>query len=70
MLSKHIFLDDRLIQDSKDRFLSRIFLSTIFDGETQGSFSRTRLDTIADSLRKNISVTLYPEHLERLFVED
>ena len=57
------------IQDSKDRFLSRGFLSTFFDGETQGSFSRTRLDTIADSLRKNISVILYPKHLDRLFVE-
>ena len=57
------------IQDSKDRFLSRAFLSTFFDGETQGSFSRTRLDTIADSLRKNISVILYPKHLDRLFVE-
>ena len=57
------------IQDSKDRFLSRVFLSTFFDGETQGSFSRTRLDTIADSLRKNISVILYPKHLDRLFVE-
>ena len=58
------------IQDSKDRFLSRGFLSTFFDGETQGSFSRTRLDTIADSLRKNISVILYPKHLDRLFVEN
>ena len=58
------------IQDSKDRFFSRIFLSTLFDGETQGSFSRARLDTIADSLRKNISVTLYPKHLDRLFVEN
>ena len=57
------------IQDSKDRFLSRAFLSTFFDGETQGSFSKTRLDTIADSLRKNISVILYPKHLDRLFVE-
>ena len=58
------------IQDSKDRFLSRAFLSTFFDGETQGSFSKTRLDTIADSLRKNISVILYPKHLDRLFVEN
>ena len=58
------------IQGSKDRFLSRIFLSTLFDDETQGSFSRARLDTIADSLRKNISVTLYPKHLDRLFVEN
>ena len=58
------------IQDSKDRFFSRIFLSTLFDGETQGSFSRARLDTIADSLRKNISVTLYPKHLDRLFLEN
>ena len=58
------------IQDSKDRFLSRVFLSNFFDGETQGSFSKARLDAIADSLRKNIPVTLYPEHLERLFVEN
>ena len=58
------------IQDSKDRFLSRAFLSTFFDGETQGSFLKTRLDTIADSLRKNISVILYPKHLDRLFVEN
>jgi hypothetical protein len=58
------------IQDSKDRFLSRIFLSTLFDSENQGSFSRARLNTIADSLRKNISVTLYPKHLDRLFVEN
>ena len=58
------------IQDSKDRFLGQIFLSTLLDGETQGSFSRKRLDTIADSLRKNISVTLYPKHLDRLFVEN
>jgi len=58
------------IQDSKDRLLSRIFLSTLFDSKNQGSFSRARLDTIADSLRKNISVTLYPKHLDRLFVEN
>jgi len=58
------------IQDSKDRFLSRIFLSTLFDSENQGSFSRARLDTISDSLSKIISVTLYPKHLDRLFVED
>ena len=58
------------IQDSKDRFLSRAFLSTFFDGETQGSFSKAKLDAIADSLRKNTTVTLYPEHLERLFVEN
>ena len=58
------------IQDSKDRFLSRIFLSTLFDSENHGSFSRARLDTIADSLRKNISVTLYPKHLDRLIVEN
>ncbi|MBT3179868.1 MAG: hypothetical protein HOB40_02130 [Candidatus Marinimicrobia bacterium] len=58
------------IQDSKDRFLSRAFLSTFFDGKTQGSFSKAKLDTIADSLRKNIPVKLYPEHLERLFVKN
>ena len=58
------------VQDSIDRFLSRAFLSTFFDGETQGTFSKARLDGIADSLRKNISITLYPEHLERLFVEN
>jgi len=58
------------IQDSKDRFLSRAFLSTFFDGEAQGRFFKARLDAIADSLRNNISVTLYPEHLERLFVEN
>ena len=58
------------IQDSKDRFLSRAFLSTFFDGETQGSFSKAKLDAIADSLRKNTTVTLYPEHLELLFVEN
>ena len=58
------------IQDSKDRFLSQAFLSTFFDGETQGRFSKARLDAIADSLRNNISVTLYPEYLERLFIEN
>ena len=58
------------IQDSEDRFLSRAFLSTFFDGETQGRVSKARLDAIADSLRNNISVTLYPEYLERLFIEN
>ena len=58
------------LQDSKDRFLTRAYLSTFFDGKTQGAFSKEKLDSISNSLRENIPVTLYPEHLERLFVEN
>jgi foldase protein PrsA len=58
------------LQDSKDRFLTRAYLSTFFDGKTQGAFSKAKLDSISNSLRENIPVTLYPEHLERLFVEN
>ncbi|MBT6866424.1 MAG: hypothetical protein HOA19_03635 [Candidatus Marinimicrobia bacterium] len=58
------------LQDSKDRFLTRAYLSTFIDGKTQGAFSKEKLDSISNSLRENIPVTLYPEHLERLFVEN
>tara|TARA_B110000495_G_scaffold70741_1_gene60378 strand:- start:5800 stop:7107 length:1308 start_codon:yes stop_codon:yes gene_type:complete len=58
------------LQDSKDRFLTRAYLSTFIDGKTQGAFSKAKLDSISNSLRENIPVTLYPEHLERLFVEN
>ena len=59
----------RKIQDSRDIFLSRAYLATFFEGQTQGRFEKEELDKIADSLRTIIPVKTYPEHLERLFAE-
>ena len=60
----------RKIQDSRDQFLNRAFLINYFGDKTQGSYQKSKLDNIADSLRKFIPIKTYPEHLNLLFAEN
>ncbi len=53
------------IQDSRDRFLSQIFLSNLYDGEN--NIKKEELTKISDSLRSITSIITYQEHLDRLF---
>lgn len=57
----------RKLQDTKDNFLSKAYLTSYFKGKYQGRFQKSKLDQIADSLQQFIPVTSYPEHLDKLF---
>jgi len=57
----------RKLQDTKDNFLSRAYLSSYFKGSQQAHFQKSTLDKIADSLRQTIKVQSYPKHLSQLF---
>ncbi len=56
------------IQDSRDRFLSQVFLSNLYDSET--NIQKEDLTKIADSLRSITPITTYPEHLDQLFTSN
>jgi len=45
-------------------------LINYFGDKTQGSYQKSKLDNIADSLRKFIPIKTYPEHLNLLFAEN
>jgi len=60
----------RKLQDTKDNFLSRAFLSSYFKGKKQSHFQKSTLDKIADSLGQTIKVKSYPEHLNQLFEQN
>ena len=57
------------VKDIEDQFFASAFLKTQLKEPSNGHFSSSELKSISDSLRSIYTITLFPEHLNALFIQ-